>query len=260
MWSIIQPKFWPKKPVMSGQRHEDAREHGQPRGDQVQAVGGRLEVHVERLGQQLAAVGDEVHGEHEVVADVGERMVGLAGAQAEDPLDRVGAGVEHVALRDDHLQQAEQAAAHHHDAASVGVGRVLEGVVLELVDLLLDLAQERQQALREGVEDPVDHLVVGVRVGRADRLERLAAPAVDRDDAALGEVDVDLGRAVPPVLVLGAVEDDQQAVAVVVDLRALAELLAVLDASGGRPRIAPSSASSSSVGESRSSQKNSPRA
>jgi hypothetical protein len=55
---------------------------------------------------------------------------------------------------------------------------------------------------------------------------------VDRDDPALRKVDVDLVRFVVLPVVLGAVEDDEQAVAVVVDLRALRELLAVLDGQG----------------------------
>src|SRR3954447_22612024 len=80
------------------QRHEDRREHAHPRGDLVEAVRRRLEVDVQRLGEQLAAVGDEVDAEHEVVADVGERVVGLAGADRQHALDRIRAAGEHVAL------------------------------------------------------------------------------------------------------------------------------------------------------------------
>ena len=115
---------------------------------------------------------------------------------------------------------------------SVRLGRVLEGVLLELRDLGLEVAQEREKALRERVEDPVDGLVVGVRGRRAHRLELRGGPAVHGDDAPLGQVEVDLDGVVALGALQGAVEDDQQAVAVVVDLRALAELLAVLDGQG----------------------------
>src|SRR3954454_17592677 len=176
------------------ERDDDRREHGQPGGDLVEAVRRRLEGHVQRLGEELAAVGDEVDGEDEVVADVGEGMVGLARGDPEHPLDGVGAGLEHVALRHDHLQQPEEAAAHHHDAPAVGVARVGERVLLEPGDVGLDLVQERDEALRERVEDAVDGLVVGMGGGRAHRLERLAAPAVHRDDPSVREVEVHLDR------------------------------------------------------------------
>src|SRR4051812_2957505 len=220
-------------------RHEDRREHAHPRRDLVEAVRRRLEVHVQCLGEQLAAVRDEVDREHEVVADVGEGVVRLAGLDVQHALDRVCAAGEHVALRHDDLEQAEQAAAQHDDAPAVRVGRLLEGVLLELGDFGLDVAQEREQALRERVEDPVDGLVVRVRGGRPHRVELRGRPAMHGHDAPLREVQVGLDRIVLVGLPQRAVEDDQQPVAVVVDLRALAELLAVLDRQRREPEEVP---------------------
>ena len=121
----------------------------------------------------------------EVVADVGERVVGLARPMPSTRSIASAAAVEHVALRDDQLEEPEQAAAHHHDPPAVGVRRVLEGALLEARDLGLDVTQEREDALRERVEDAVDDLLVGVHVLRAHRLERLARAAVHGDDARL---------------------------------------------------------------------------
>src|SRR3954454_3661638 len=213
------------------ERDEDRRQDGEAGGDLVEAVRGRLQVHIERIGEELAGVGDQVDGQHEVVADVVEGVMGLAGRHAEDALDRVGAGAEHVALGDDHLQEAEEAAPQLGDAPAVGARGVLERALLEADDLALDRAQQREDAFRERVEDAIDDLVVGVRRLRPQGAQRGARRAVDGDHATGAEVHVDLdelGRARAGGI-RGAVEDDQQAVVVVVDLRPLAELARVLD-------------------------------
>src|SRR3954469_1187679 len=211
------------------ERDEDRRQHAQARGDLVESVGRRLQVDVQGLGEQLAAVGGEVDREDEVVAHVGERVVDLAGLHVQHALDRRVAAGEHVALRLDDLHEPEEPRAELGDAPPVGGGGALEGPLLEARDLGLAGAHEAEHALGQRVEDAVDDLLVGVRVGLADGLEQAAPLAVDRDDPARREVDVNLDQLCAAGHRLGAVEADQQPLAVVVDLRALMELDGVLD-------------------------------
>src|SRR3954447_3359795 len=129
------------------ERHEDRREQRQAGGDLVEPVRGRLQVDVEGLGEQLAAVGGEVDGEDQVVAHVGKRVVDLATLHAEHALDRRVATDEHVALGLDDLHQAEQLRAQLRDAAPVGGRLALEGPLLERGDLGLQAADEGEHAL-----------------------------------------------------------------------------------------------------------------
>ena len=107
-----------------------------------------------------------------------------------------------------------------------------EGLVLELIDPVVEVSQDREEAVYQGVDDPVEQqrrvvdrrpalLVAMPYLGEGRRLV-----PVDGDEEAFGIEAVHLDQ---PVLIGdGAVDDQEDEVVVVVELRTLAEVLRIL--------------------------------
>ena len=168
--------------------------------------------------------------EHQDVVDLAERVARGLALEAREPLEQLPAGGEHVPLRAQELLQAEELAAQAGDVAAHHVARPLEGLLLELVDARGLALDELGQRVGQGVEDPEDEVDLAADVALRDRPARadelVAGVAADRHDVLAAEVEVDLDGL---VVAVGAVEDEQHLAAVVVELRALAELLGVLE-------------------------------
>jgi hypothetical protein len=145
---------------------------------------------------------------------------------------------EQIPLGRDRLAQAHQAPLHFEDALKLLVGRALEERVLDLVDLVVELGQDWEEAVDQGVHDVVQDergllRLAPPRLALAQRREGRAVVAVDGDQEALGVEAVHLHQA---VLVGRRPVDDQEDVVVVgLELGALAEALGVLQ----RQRVEP---------------------
>ncbi len=115
----------------------------------------------------------------------------------------------------------------------LGVAGVQEGLVLELVDAVVEVGEDREEAVDERVDDPVEQLAgivdrfLALHVALPHLGERRRFVAVDGDEELLGVEAVHLDEAV--VVRDGSVDDDEDEVVVFVELRALRELLGVLD-------------------------------
>ena len=113
------------------------------------------------------------------------------------------------------------------------VACVEEGLVLEIVDAVVEVGEDREEAVDEAVDDPVEqmpgivHRLLALHVALPHVGEGGRFVAVDGDEELLGVEAVHLDEAV----FVGdrAVDDDEDVVVVIVDLCALVELLGVLD-------------------------------
>ena len=122
--------------------------------------------------------------------------------------------------------------------------RALEHVVLDPVELVADLVEDREAVVEQVVEHLVEQatgplgeellavLLVAVAAGEEPR-DREQLPVRDRDEVVLADEDVELGGVQPldGLVVDGEVEDGEEVavVLVVVDLRPLALRDDVLD-------------------------------
>ena len=143
---------------------------------------------------------------------------------------------EEVALGADDLAPRDQALLEPEDLLELGVVRLLEHAVLELVDAVVELGQLREEAVDQRVDDPVE---------RQRRLERrraalggLAAQVgeggavvvVHGEQVLLGEKAVHLHE--PVAVGVGAVGDEVDVAVELLELGPLAEVLGVLDGQG----------------------------
>ena len=167
-----------------------------------------------------------------MVVDVAEvvAFVELEAGQVGDLVDRAR---EDVALRRDHLAHRHELALEPEQALKLLVGGVREHRVLELVDLVVDVRQQWEEAVGQRVEHAVDqellavqHLAVELFALLVQRRQRIP---VDRDHVLARDEQMHLAQRVLRVIPAGAIEHQEHVVAVVVELGPLVKLLAVLD-------------------------------
>jgi len=140
---------------------------------------------------------------------------------------------EGVALRGDRLAHPDEEALHPEDLLQLRVARLNEDLVLELVNPVVELGQDREEAVDQPVDDPVEQerglleRRLAPLIATADLRERGEVVPMDRDEEALGVEAMHLDQPVP--VVSRPVNDDEDEVVVPLDLRPLIEVLRVLD-------------------------------
>ena len=160
-------------------------------------------------------------------AEVGRALVGHPG-------DLHHAAVEagdHVALRGDDLADGQNLPLHPEKGSELLFGRVLQDGALEVIDGVVEVGQQREERIDQGIHDEVEDNNLGrsggggVVVGDAilDLRQCGAVVLMDADDDFIGDEAVDLDD----VLAIGrhAERDDVDEVVVLVDARPLTELL-----------------------------------
>ena len=216
------------------EREQDRREDGQALDDEVQAVRDRREVDVHRAGEEILVAVDQVGDADQVVEDVAEVALGL-GVAARKHGRSAEELARHVALRADDAPQAVQLPLHAHDLLQVLVLGVAEDLVLDTVDPLVVVLERREEAVGEAVDQAVeddDRPLELARLARVALAELIAARRVlspHRDEVALRVEDVHLDEAVRVGRGRGPVDDEEDEVVVLLQLRPLAELLGVLE-------------------------------
>src|SRR4029453_401300 len=121
------------------------------------------------------------------------------------------------------------------DVANGFFGAALEHVVLDRVELEADLVQDREAVVEEVVEDVVEQVAGALRKERLPQILVVDAALEESahrqqldgrqcDEVALAEEDVELGgvQALDRLVVEREVEDAEEIVRVLVDLRPLA--------------------------------------
>jgi hypothetical protein len=63
---------------------------------------------------------------------------------------------ERVALRGDRLAHPDEEALHPEDLLQLCIARLAEDLVLELVDPVVEFSQDREEAVDQPVDDPVE--------------------------------------------------------------------------------------------------------
>ena len=214
-----------------GQRQDHDAERGEHAQHLVDAVRehrfvGDLErlddllVVLEHVPDALGGVDDVVEVDLEVLGEVA-----LLG-----PLEVA----QHGALRPDDLAEVDDLLLRVGDVAHDLLGAALEDVLLEPLELVADLAQHREAVVERVVDDLVEQVARALREQRVahllaraaaleqvlDRRDRLVR---QRDQVVGPDEDVELGRVQPPDRLVEhrEVQDDEQVVVVLVDLRAL---------------------------------------
>ena len=232
MWPTIQPKFWPKKPVTQASGRNIVAMIVSCFITRVQPVRDGREVDVHRAGEQVAVAVDQVADPDQVVVDVAEValvLLGHPGSSATPPIRLANVSRCGVTA----LRMPTSRRFIRKISCSCVVAGVQEDLVLELVDAVVEVGEDREEAVDEPVDDPVEQQrrvvdrLLALHVALTHLGERRAVVAVHGDEEALGVEAMHLDEA---VLVRDrAVDDDEDEVVVLVDLRALAELLRVLD-------------------------------
>src|SRR5919106_299294 len=227
-----EPEVHAEDPGDQRQRQEDDAEHREelepvvlPVRDHrlvrcLERLHDLLEV-VEEVPDPLRGVDDVVEVDLEVLREETLR-VALQHAQ------RRALGLDDLAVGDDLLLGVR-------DVADDLLGTPLEHVVLDRVQLRPDLVEDRKAVVEEVVEDVVEEIAGALREEIRPQVRIVfAAPEEVRDRQELGvrqrdeevraEEDVELGRvqALDALVVEGEVEDDEEIVRVLVDLRSLA--------------------------------------
>ena len=138
--------------------------------------------------------------------------------------------------RGDHLAPRDEAPLEPEDLLQLGVVRLLDHAVLELVDAVVQLGELGEEAVGERV----DHTVQRERAAPrrlppfarlpAQVLERRAVVAVHRDEVVLGEEAVHLHE--PVAVGVGAEHHQVDEALELLDLGPLPEVLGVLDGEG----------------------------
>ena len=219
---------------------EEGAADRQPRGHAVEPV--RVGVEVGRgEGLEVLLLTMQLSGDlHQMVADVAEVLL-RAAREAGQVEDRLRAGEEMVALGHDAPVELL-----HVLLEAVDLGQLLvpglgeQHLRLDRVDALLERLDGGIEGVGQDVEDAVDDVVLGLRVRRVELVVELvqlrAGRAPDGHDERARDVDVDLDRLDRrhPRLgrAAGRVVDDEDVVAVLVELRPLAELDRVLERDG----------------------------
>ena len=180
---------------------------------------------------------DLVRDPDEVVVDVAEVVV-TVGLQPRQIRDDLGLPGEQVPHRDDGPSQLQQQALEAERLLQLLAAAAGDDRVLEAVDLLVEVAEDREVAVHDHVDDLVDVVALGLgRRGilqqRAHLAQILEALGVHGDDELAAEVAVHLLQRVV-VLVLGvqfdrALQHEERPLAVHVELGALPHALGVLD-------------------------------
>src|SRR4051794_20641980 len=178
-----------------------------------------LEV-LEHVPDPLPRIVDVVEVDVEVVRDVA-RLVALEVAEGRP-------------LRADDLAEVDDLLLDVGEVADDVLGAALEDVLLDAVELVAHLAQHRERRVHARVDDAVEQvarplaevLVALLLVGAAALEEALDGPqrlAGERDDVVGPDEDVELGGVQPADALVERreVQDDEQVVVVLVDLRAL---------------------------------------
>ena len=221
------------------EREQDHADHGEKlepvllavRDDRLVRVLERLDdllVVVEEVPDALGGVDDVVEVELEVM---GEEALRVALEQAQS-----GAlGLDDLAVRDDLLLRVG-------DVADDLLAAALLELVLDRVQLVPDLVQDREAVVEEVVEDVVEQVARRLREELVAKLVVLLAATEEvgdgqkldvgeRDEEVLAEEDVELGRVQPldRLVVDREVEDDEEVLRVLVDLRPLPLREDVLD-------------------------------
>src|ERR1700729_450134 len=118
------------------------------------------------------------------------------------------------------------------------LGRVGEDGGFEVVDLVIHLAEYREEAVDEGIEDAIEQELLAVERAagqlRALLIERWERFAMDGHEVAACDEHVHLVQRMGVVFVIArsAVEDEKDVIAVVVQFGTLAEMLGVLEREG----------------------------
>src|SRR5712692_9090599 len=180
-----------------------------------------LLVVVEHVPDSLRSVDDVVEVELELL---GQEALGMA----LEPAQRGALGLVDLAVRDDLLLDVG-------DVADDLLGAALEHLVLDRVELVPDLVQDREAVVEEVVEDVVEEVAGALaEQARAKCLVLVAAleeagdgkqlDGRQRDQEVGAEEDVELGgvQALDGLVVDREVEDDEEVLGVLVDLRPLA--------------------------------------
>src|SRR4051794_18781441 len=229
------------------QRQQDHGHDGQEAQDVVLAVrDDRLVRVLERLHDLLVVV-EEVPDPFARVDDVVEVELELLGQEA---LDLALEEPQRRALRLDDLAVGDDLLFHVREVAHDLLGALLEQVVLDRIELVPDLVEDREAVVEEVVEDVVEQVPRPLREELVAKLLVLLTAAEEpryrqeldvrqRDEVVGPDEEVELGRVQPlDVLVVDReVEDAEEVVRVVVDLRALAAREDVLEVEG-MPAIA----------------------
>src|SRR2546423_1307327 len=187
-------------------------------------------------------VGKLVQHDDRMLAPVHEEL--LLGLAEDAALELALGAAERRALRLDYLPVADDLLLDVRDVAYDLLGATLEHVVLERVELVADLVEDREAVVEEVVEHLVEQAAGALREELfAERAVFLAAAEESRERQQLdrgerhevvgADEDVELGRVQPldRAVVDREVEDAEEValVGVVVDLRALALRHHVLD-------------------------------
>ena len=179
------------------------------------------------------------------VTEVPRRLVGHAGYVGDSRVE----AADHVAFGRHDLAHLHEGALHLEQHAELRLGGRLEDLVLQVVDLVVELGEDRKEAVDQRADDEIhdDDLwrgdlgdrvalepILHVRQGRA-------LPPVHRDHVTVRPEAVDLG--VAGVIGVGAPGHQVDEVVVRVDPRALPEALGRLDgemveAEVGRQKLA----------------------
>src|SRR4051794_35877319 len=136
-----------------GERQEDRGDDRQPRGELVHAQAAHAHPDLEHAGEAIAVGVDLLGDPHEVVVDVAEVVVGLVAAQAGQALDEVTTRREQVALGQDDPADVRELALELEDLREPICSRRAQRLVLHLLDALVDALHEREERVRERVED-----------------------------------------------------------------------------------------------------------
>ena len=123
----------------------------------VEAVRDGREVDVHRAREQVAVGVDQVADADQVVVDVAEVALVLL-VHSWQLGDAAHQAREHVALWRDRLAHADEEPLHAEDLLQLLVAGVEERLVLELVDAVVEVGEDREEAVDEPVDDPVEQL------------------------------------------------------------------------------------------------------
>src|SRR4051794_1795924 len=213
------------------QGKEDHREGGEDADGLRRAVrdgglvGGLERLHdllvvLEHVPHALGGVDDVVEVDVEVVGDVA-LLVALEVA-------------ERGALRTDHLAEVDDLLLGVREIAHDLGGAALEDALLDALELVADLAEHRERGVDAVVDDLVEQvagalgedLLAQLLVGAAaleQVLDRLQGLVRERDEEVGADEEVELGCVQPRhrLVVAREVQDDEEVVVVLVDLRAL---------------------------------------
>ena len=135
-----------KEPGDEREWQEDSGDHGELLHHVVLAVADGGEVEVGRAGEEVAVGVDQVADADEVVVDVAEvvAFVELEAGKPGDLLDRAG---EHVALGRDDLAHRDELALEREQPLELIFGRIREYLSFEFIDLIVDVGEQREEAV-----------------------------------------------------------------------------------------------------------------